>query len=88
MKKKIKKLRPVPRVISYGEGLGVCVVGQIPALGYTVGQMIDRLSQYPRETLLGFNIGPNTNLELLSMYQATEPPGAVWLDLADKESSQ
>lgn len=63
----------------------MCTVGETPALGYTVGELIDRLSQYPRDAPVGMNVGPGSNLEILSLYRATEPPEVVWFDLGEKE---
>lgn len=61
-----------------------CTVGETPALGYTVGELIDRLSQYPRDAPVGMNVGPGSNLEILSLYRATEKPQAIWFDLGEE----
>lgn len=61
------------------------VLGETPALGYTVAELIQELQQYPPDAPVGMCVGPHSNLALLSLYQASDGPRAVWFDLAEGE---
>lgn len=83
MKKKDAKSIAKRRVRSI-PGVGVSVTGEQPALGYTVGELIARLKAFPKDRPVGMSVGPSSNLEVLSLYEAVEPPFAVWFDLQER----
>lgn len=62
-----------------------CVVGEKPALGYTVEDLVNRLLQYAPETPVGMNVGVGSNLQILSLYKSGD--GVVWFDLGEAERS-
>ena len=60
-----------------------CQVGERPKSGYTVASLIERLSGFPPSAPIGFATAPGDNLEILSIYEATETD-AVWVDLGEE----
>jgi hypothetical protein len=75
---------PPPRIMDSG-GAGVCVVGQTPALGKTVGQFVEYLSYHDKDLPLGINVGVGSNLVILSTYETSELPKVLWIDMGEDE---
>jgi hypothetical protein len=71
---------------AHGRPVEAMKLRSAPALGYTVGQLRERLSHFPQDAQIGMCVGPTSNLELLSLYETREQPPVIWFDLQEKES--